>query len=127
MANAKGMKESKPEERTHRGVQTRDGRGRTLWSQQVEIFERHNQLVIYADFPGMSKNEIKVNITDSALVIQGEREKKSGEDLERCDRSKCSYGSFYHNIPLPEGVNAEEAKASFYDGVLEVIVPAPER
>lgn len=98
-----------------------------LWSPQVEVFEREGQLVVRADLPGLNKDDIKVDITGDALTIQGERKQEHEEKREGYYRSERGYGSFYRSIPLPEGVNAEEAKANFRDGVLEITIPAPQR
>src|SRR6266436_523689 len=47
--------------------------GNEMWTPQVEIIERDNQLVVRADLPGMTKNEVNVEIADGGLVIRGER------------------------------------------------------
>jgi HSP20 family protein len=108
----------------------RGGRGfgggqSALWSPAVEVFERDNNLVVRADLPGMSKDDVEM--TDDALVIQGERKSEREEEREGWYRSERSYGEFYRLIPLPEGVNADQAKARFENGVLEVTAPIPER
>ena len=100
---------------------------RSVWSPQVEVIERGNQLVVRADLPGMTKDDINVDITDDALVIRGERRNEREENEEGYYRTERSYGSFYRSIPLPEGVKAENANATFRNGVLEITLPAPER
>ena len=96
------------------------------WSPQVEVFERDNQLVVRADLPGMTKNDIKVDISDNALVIRGERKSEREEDEQGYYRSERSYGSVYRRIPLPEGIDTEKATADFRNGVLEINLPAPQ-
>lgn len=104
------------------------GRGGQFdWSPQVEVHERDGQLIVRADLPGLSKDDVKVDINDDALTIQGERKQEHEENREGYYRSERSYGSFFRTIPLPEGINAEAAKASFRDGVLEVTMPMPQR
>jgi HSP20 family protein len=98
----------------------------TGWSPAVEVFERDNNLVVRADLPGLNKDDVKVEMTDSGLIIQGERKREHEEKGEGWYRSERSYGQFYRVIPLPEGANAEQAKAQFENGVLEVAVPIPE-
>jgi hypothetical protein len=80
-----------------------------------------------ADLPGLTKDDINVDITDDALVIRGERKSEREENEEGYYRSERSYGSFYRQIPLPEGVNVDDADATFRDGVLEITMTAPER
>jgi HSP20 family protein len=97
-----------------------------MWSPAVEVFERDNDLVVRAELPGLSKDDVKVEMTDEGLVIQGERRREGEEKGEGWYRSERSYGQFYRLIPLPEGANAEQAKARFENGVLEVSTPIPE-
>ncbi len=99
----------------------------SLWSPQIEVFERDNQLIVRADLPGLTKDDLNVDITDDSIVIRGERRQEKEENEEGYYRSERNYGSFYREIPLPEGVNANEAKANFRNGVLEITMPAPER
>ena len=95
------------------------------WSPEIEVFHRNNELVVRADLPGMTKDNVKVDVTDDSLTIQGERKREHEEEREGVYRSERSYGSFYRVIPLPEGTIADQAKATFKDGVLEVVMPAP--
>jgi HSP20 family protein len=101
--------------------------GQSVWSPQVEVFERENQLVVRADLPGLNKEDVKVEVTDDAITISGERKREHEEKGEGFYRSERSYGSFYRSIPLPEGVNADEADATFRNGVLEITMRAPQR
>lgn len=97
------------------------------WSPQVEVFERDGKLVVRADLPGVSKDDIKVEVTGDAITIEGERHQEHEEQGEGYYRCEMSHGGFYRQIPLPEGINADEADATFRDGVLEITMPAPAR
>lgn len=101
--------------------------GQGMWMPQIEAFERNGQFIVRADLPGLNKDNVKVEITDNVLTLQGERKQEHEENREGFHRSERSYGSFYRTIPLPEGVHGEAAKASFRDGVLEISMPAPHR
>ena len=101
--------------------------GQTAWSPQVEVFEREGQLVVRADLPGLKKEDVKVEVMNDTLTISGERKSEHEEKREGFYRSERSYGSFYRQIPLPEGVNADDAQATFNDGVLEISMQAPQR
>jgi HSP20 family protein len=100
-----------------------DALAAATWAPQVEVLERGNQLTIRADLPGMTKNDVKVDVDDNSLVIRGERKSEREEDEEGYYRSERSYGSFYRRIPLPSGAKAEEATADFRNGVLEITMP----
>jgi HSP20 family protein len=99
----------------------------SMWLPQVEAFERAGKLIVRADLPGLNKDDIDVEITNDAIRIRGERRQEREENEEGYYRSERSYGSFYREIPLPSGVNPEEANASFRNGVLEITMPAPAR
>jgi len=95
------------------------------WSPQIDILERDGQFAVRVDLPGLTKEDVKVDVTDDLLTIQGERKQQKKEEREGYCYSECSYGSFYRAIPLPAGADASKATAQFHNGVLEVTVPAP--
>jgi HSP20 family protein len=98
-----------------------------VWAPEIEVFEREGQFVVRADLPGLNKEDVRVDVTDNALIIEGERRIEQEERKEGLYRSERSYGRFSRAIPLPEGVDTEGVKAQFKDGVLEVRLPAPKR
>jgi HSP20 family protein len=97
----------------------------TLWSPPIEVFERGNDLVVRADLPGLSNDDVNVDIENGTLTISGERRSEYEEADQGYFRSERSYGSFSRSISLPEGVNEDQVNASFKDGVLEVTMPKP--
>jgi HSP20 family protein len=101
--------------------------GEAAWSPPLEVVERGGNLVVRAELPGLTKDDVKVEVREDALAISGERRHEREEKRRGFYRSERTYGSFYREIPLPEGVDPEQAKASFKNGVLEVTVPAPPR
>jgi HSP20 family protein len=70
---------------------------------------------------------LKTDVTDDAGTIQGERRQEKSEDREGYYFSERSYGSFFRSIPLREGAKADEAKANFQNGVLEITIPSTQR
>jgi HSP20 family protein len=98
-----------------------------LWAPEVEVFERGGQIVVRADLPGLTKDDIKIDVTESTITIEGERRQEHDESNDDYYRSERSYGRFSRRIPLPEGVEVETAKAQFRDGVLEIDFALPER
>jgi HSP20 family protein len=101
--------------------------GQNLWSPQIEVCERDNQLIICADLPGLKKEDIHIETSEDALTIQGERRQDHEETHEGHRTSERSYGRFYRSIPLPKGVQPENAKATFQDGELKIIIPLPQQ
>jgi len=94
------------------------------WVPQIEVLQNNGQFMVRADLPGLTKEDVKVELMDNLLEISGERKEEKEEKGEGFYRSERSYGRFYRQIPLPEGAKTEEAAATFRDGVLEITVPA---
>jgi len=103
----------------------RSGFGESVWAPDVDIFERDGNVVVRADLPGLKRDEVQVEIRDGALAISGERRHEQERREGSWYRTERSYGRFYREVPLPEGVDLEKAQAMFEDGVLEVTMPAP--
>lgn len=95
------------------------------WSPEVEIFERDGSLVVRADLPGIDAKDVRVDIEDDALVVEGERRAEHEEKREGYFHSERSYGSFQRRIPLPRGADPSRVDARFDNGVLEVTVGLP--
>lgn len=100
---------------------------RSVWAPEIEMFRRGDKLVVRADLPGLRKEDVKVDIENDMLTIEGERNAESREEDDGYYRTERSYGHFYRAIPLPEGVDENECDATFKDGVLEVVLAAPEQ
>ena len=103
------------------------GLGAGLWAPQVEMLEHDGQLIVRADLPGLTKDDVNVEVNDDGITIEGERRSEQEESREGFYRSECSYGKFYRRLPLPEGVDAENANATFNNGVLEITMEAPKQ
>ncbi|WP_437810989.1 Hsp20/alpha crystallin family protein [Sorangium sp. So ce1078] len=101
--------------------------GGGLWAPHIEVGERNGQLVVKADIPGVTKDDIRVELRDDALIIEGERRQEQQEQREGVSYSERSYGSFMRSIPLPEGVQADDVDARFENGVLEVCLKLPKQ
>ena len=95
----------------------------TIWTPDVEMFQRDNALVVRADIPGLTKDDVTIELTDGQLILRGERKQEKEEKKEGYYRAERTFGAFYRALPLPEGTKLDEAKATSKDGVLEVIVP----
>jgi HSP20 family protein len=98
-----------------------------VWSPQIETFRRGDKLVVRADLPGLSRDDVQVEVENGVLSISGERSDEREENRDDFYRTERSYGQFHRSIALPEGVEPDQVEASFKDGVLEVTVPAPKQ
>ncbi len=100
--------------------------GARQWIPAVEVRQRDNNIIVSADLPGIDQKDVKVEVQDHTLVIQGERKEERTEQRQGWRRSEMSYGSFFRAIPLPESARPDQAKADFRNGVLEITVPVTE-
>jgi HSP20 family protein len=87
--------------------------GMTLWNPDVEMVQREGELIVRADVPGLKKEDLHVEVRNDSIVIEGERRDQTEEDRSGYHYSDRRYGKFHREIPLPEGVKSEQAKASF--------------
>ncbi|HET7218953.1 MAG TPA: Hsp20/alpha crystallin family protein [Vicinamibacterales bacterium] len=95
------------------------------WTPAIDAFHRGNEFVVRADIPGLSREDLSVEIGDDSLTIRGERKYDREEERGGVFRSERGYGTFCRVVALPEGVLADSAKANFKNGVLEVVMQAP--
>ena len=101
-------------------------RGLRMEVPTVDMYEEKGDVVVKAELPGMTKDEVEVTLADSCLTIKGEKkkeEKVEEKDYFRCERE---YGSFLRTVELPSQVKAEGVKAEFKNGVLMVRLPKSE-
>ena len=95
------------------------------WSPAIEAFHRGNEFIVRVDAPGMSRQDVQVEVGDDTVTIHGERRQDRQEERDGTFWTERSYGSFTRTIPLPPGAITDSAKASFNNGVLEVVMEAP--
>jgi HSP20 family protein len=93
---------------------------------RVDIYEQNGDLITKAELPGVKKEDVDVSLEGGDLVIRGERKQESEVKEENFYRMERLSGSFYRRLPMPEGVQADQIKANFSDGVLEIRVPKPQ-
>jgi HSP20 family protein len=97
------------------------------WTPPVEVSYRDGNLVVSAELPGLTDKDFKVEVTNDMLTIQGERRIEEERTEGGVHLTERKYGQFYRAIALPEGANAEQAKAEFQNGVLRITVPVAEQ
>lgn len=89
---------------------------------KVEVFERRDEIVLRAELPGVKSEDLEVRVLDAEVTLKGEV-KLAEEKHEGYYRSERRYGAFLRTITLPSEVLAGESKATFQDGVLELVIP----
>ena len=96
------------------------------WIPPMDLVETPEEFVLRADLPGLSEDDVNIELEDNVLTISGERKAEHEERKEGYYRVERAHGSFQRSLTLPEGVDADAVRASFDKGVLEVRVPKPE-
>ncbi len=96
------------------------------WVPAMDLVETDDHFVLRADLPGLSEEDVAIELEDRVLTVSGERRAEhedSGEGFYRVERA---FGTFARSLTLPEGVDPDGVEASFDRGVLEVRIPKPE-
>ncbi len=96
------------------------------WSPAMDLVEGDDHFLLKADLPGLSEDDVTIEVQDNVLTISGERKHEDERKERGFYRIERSFGRFSRSLTLPEGVNADAISASFDKGVLEVRVPKPE-
>src|SRR2546422_5619487 len=97
------------------------------WIPAIDLVEEGEQYVLRADLPGLSEDEVKVEVQDNVLTISGERKSEREQRKGGYYRVERASGAFSRSLALPEGVDEDGIEAHFDKGVLEVRVPKPEQ
>jgi len=92
----------------------------------IDVFEEGDDVVVKAELPGMSKENIDVKVTDDIVTISGEKKKEEKVEKKNYYRMERSYGSFTRSFRLPSEVQTGKATAKFKEGVLEIRIPKTE-
>jgi HSP20 family protein len=93
------------------------------WVPAVDVQETDKEYAIKVDLPEVKKEDVKVEVADGAVTIQGERRQEKEEKGKRFHRVERQYGQFMRRFALPGEVDAGKVQAEFKDGVLRVTLP----
>lgn len=97
-----------------------------MWIPAMDVEETKDSVLVKADLPGLKKEEIDINVHEGVLTIKGEKKKEEERKDKGFIRSERYYGSFYRELSLPASVDEAKVKASYKDGVLEIVIPKKE-
>ena len=100
-----------------------DGMSLSGWSPAVDVQETDTEYVIKADLPDVKKEDVKVELLDGALTIEGERQQEKEEKGKKFHKIEREYGKFLRRFALPNEVDASKVQADFKNGVLNVHLP----
>ena len=108
-----------------RGFMSQIARQMGDWAPAIDAFQRGNEFVIRAEVPGMNRQDLTVEVGEDAITLHGERKREFDDGREGVFWNERSYGSFTRVIPLPPGAIGDSAKATFNNGILEIVRQAP--
>jgi HSP20 family protein len=97
------------------------------WMPAIEVRQKDNNIIVRADLPGVNPEDVKVELQEDGLLIEGETKHEEVQEKEGFFHSERSYGRFSRFIPLPENVDADQISANYRNGVLELTIPVPEQ
>ena len=100
--------------------------GTRRWIPAMDLLETGDHFVLRADLPGLSQDDVNIELEDNTLTVSGERKAEHTERQEGYYRVERAFGAFSRSLTLPRGVNSDEISAQFDNGVLEIRIPKPE-
>jgi HSP20 family protein len=109
-----------------RSERTDDGLTLENWNPVVDIYDNDDSVVIKADLPGLSKDDITIDLENQTLTVKGERSLENEVKEENYYRRERAFGKFHRAFTVPAEVNPDQIKANFKDGVLKIEIPKPE-
>ena len=104
-------------------MRRRDAGSPGEWMPAVDISETDEEFVVSADTPGMKAEDIKISVANNVLTLRGEKKNVREDKEENFHRIERTYGSFERTFSLPSGVDSQNIRAKYKDGVLEVRLP----
>jgi HSP20 family protein len=109
------------------GLVEGSGRQTQAWVPALDVWETEDSVTYAFDLPGVSLDDISIEVEDGALTVSAQREQSSEIDNERFHRLERRYGTFSRTVGLPQGVSEDAIGASYENGVLRIAVPKPEQ
>jgi HSP20 family protein len=103
-----------------------EGIAASTWTPAVDIYETPDTVEMKAELPGLSRDDIEIQIRDNTLTLRGERRFAKEAQEENYLRIERAYGAFQRSFTLPATVQREKIRAVFRDGVLELTLPKAE-
>jgi HSP20 family protein len=108
------------------GRDSGDQTSSAVWSPRTDLMETDDSYGLRLDLPGMTKDDITINLQNNTLTVRGERTSKQTSEEEEYVRVERAFGTFHRTFTLPDAVDAESIEASYDDGVLTITVPKTE-
>lgn len=96
------------------------------WSPLVDVIDKKDSIIVKAELPGVDKKDVKISLSENTLTIRGERKEEKEINKENCCCCERAFGSYSRTIALPTEVDKNKTKASYKNGILEIVLPKAE-
>lgn len=96
------------------------------WFPPVDIHEDEDRVVLRAEVPGVDKDDLDIRIEGGTITLRGEKKQEKEVASQKAFRFERFYGSFARSFVLPASIDADSIKATYKNGVLEVVLPKSE-
>lgn len=97
------------------------------WQPSIDVYEAPDKFIVLAELAGVKEGEIEVVVDGTSLILRGERretpELRRGEERRCCYQLEIYWGPFERVIPLPSPIDPDKTTATFYNGILEIVLP----
>jgi HSP20 family protein len=104
----------------------KNGERAERFAPSLDVEETETQYLVNLDIPGVSKDDVKIEMLNDELVISGERKPEKAEGKQARHVVERSFGRFQRTLALPKTVQADRVEAFYKDGVLKISVPKAE-
>jgi HSP20 family protein len=94
-----------------------------LWAPLIDMYSCQDKFIIQAEMPGLDEKDISVSLAGNDLVIKAERKTQKTSQTKEYYCSEIAQGTIFRSVPLPFDVKKNRIKATYIDGVLEVVMP----
>ncbi len=109
------------------GLWPEEGENGLKWLPAVDICEKGDSISFKVELPGVTRDDIEIEVANGVLTIKGEKKMDEEKKGDTWHRREVSYGSFVRSFSLPGEMKADEADASFKDGILTISIPKEEK
>jgi HSP20 family protein len=104
----------------------RNNQAAQRWVPAMDLVEHEDHFRLRADLPGLTEDDVSIELNDGSLTVSGERKAEHDQRERGFYRLERQFGRFSRTLTLPDGIDGDQIKASFTNGVLEVWIPKPE-
>jgi len=101
--------------------------GAQRWAPPMDLVEAEDHYVLKADLPGVSEEDVAIEVENGVLTLTGERKAEHERSERGFYRIERAFGRFQRQLTMPEGIDTDAVTAEFDKGVLNVRIPKPEK